>query len=114
MDSSAKQTSVINASLTRRDVLWGASALAATVVLPGCATTPREPVAFDAIPDPSLSAELKPSFAGTMDLPFYETGLTYGEMVRKTFPGLEVEHRHHAGSSSGIVDGAGGLIVASP
>ncbi len=58
-------------------------------------------------------AGLKPSFADTMDLPFHDTGLTYGEMVSLTFPGLEVEHRHHAGSSSGVVDGAGGLIVAS-
>lgn len=59
-------------------------------------------------------AELKPSFADTMDLPFHDSGLTYGEMVAQTFPGLKVEHRHHAGSSSGVVDGAGALIVASP
>ena len=59
-------------------------------------------------------SELAPSFAGTMDMPFYDSGLTYGEMVAQTFPGLTVEHRHHAGSSSGIVDGAGGLIIASP
>ncbi len=61
-----------------------------------------------------ILAQLKPSFAGTMDRPFYDTGMTYREMVARTFPGVEVEHRHHAGNSSGIVDGAGALILASP
>ncbi len=69
---------------------------------------PRPGTTIDAL------GELQPSFADTMELPFHDTGLTYGEMVAQTFPGLEVEHRHHAGSSSGVVDGAGGLIVASP
>ncbi len=58
-------------------------------------------------------AELKPAFIDSMDQPFHDSGVTYGEMVAKVFPGLKVEHRHHAGSSSGVVDGAGGVIVAS-
>lgn len=61
-----------------------------------------------------ILSQLRPSFENTMGLPYHDSGLTYGEMVANTFPGLEVEHRHHAGSSSGIVDGAGGLILASP
>ena len=57
---------------------------------------------------------LKPSFEDSMQLPFHDSGLTYAEMVAQTFPGLKVEHRHHAGSSSGVVDGAGALVLVSP
>ena len=35
-------------------------------------------------------------------------------MVAERWPGLVVDHRHHAGSSSGVVDGAGALVMASP
>ena len=34
-------------------------------------------------------------------------------MGGERWPGLEVDHRHHAGSSSGVVDGAGALVIAS-
>ena len=35
-------------------------------------------------------------------------------MVEKKWPNLKIDHRHHAGSSSGVVDGAGALVLASP
>ncbi len=69
-------------------------------------------------PRPQTTAEhlanLDASFKNFMDLPFFDSGLTFGEMVAKRWPGLEIEHMHHAGSSSGVVDGAGALVLASP
>lgn len=69
-------------------------------------------------PRPSTTAEklatLDPVFAGLMDLPYFDSGLTYREMVKKRWPDLEINHVHHAGNSSGVVDGAGAVIVASP
>ncbi len=59
-------------------------------------------------------AELKPSFAPIADYPLDEAGTTYRNMVLKKYPGLEITHVHHAGNSSGVVDGAGALLLASP
>jgi acetyl-CoA C-acetyltransferase len=59
-------------------------------------------------------AKLEPVFGAFMDLPFFDSGLTYREMVEKKWPNLKIDHRHHAGSSSGVVDGAGALVLASP
>ena len=59
-------------------------------------------------------AELAPVFANFMDLPYFDSGLTYREMVQKRWPGLAINHVHHAGNSSGVVDGAGAVVVASP
>ena len=69
-------------------------------------------------PRPQTTAEslanLQPAFEGLMDLEFFDSGRTYREWVAERWPGLEVDHRHHAGSSSGVVDGAGALVMASP
>ncbi|MCR9278722.1 MAG: acetyl-CoA C-acetyltransferase [Pseudomonadaceae bacterium] len=69
-------------------------------------------------PRPQTTAEhlsnLDPSFKNFMDIPFFDSGLTFGEMIAKRWPGLDIEHMHHAGSSSGVVDGAGALVLASP
>jgi acetyl-CoA C-acetyltransferase len=69
-------------------------------------------------PRPQTTAEqlagLEPVFGRFMDLPFYDSGLTFREMVAKKWPHLDVQHVHHAGSSSGVVDGAGALVLASP
>jgi acetyl-CoA C-acetyltransferase len=53
-------------------------------------------------------AALKPSFA--------EMGEQYGfdAVLRKRYPELEyIEHIHHAGNSSGIVDGAAAVLIGS-
>jgi acetyl-CoA C-acetyltransferase len=53
-------------------------------------------------------AALKPSFA--------EMGEQYGfdAVLRKRYPQLEyIEHIHHAGNSSGIVDGAAAVLIGS-
>ena len=63
---------------------------------------------------PEQLANLSPVFGNFMDLPFFDSGLTFREMVEKKWPNLKIEHVHHAGSSSGVVDGAGAIVLASP
>ena len=69
-------------------------------------------------PRPKTTAELlsglEPVFDKYMDLPFFDSGLTFRDMVAKKWPDLDIKHVHHAGSSSGVVDGAGALVLASP
>lgn len=59
-------------------------------------------------------AALKPSFAAQMDREVDETGLTHRMLVERAFPGLAVDHVHHPGNSSGVVDGAAAVLLASP
>ena len=60
-----------------------------------------------------LSA-LKPSFAAMADFPLDENGTTYGGLIRQVYPDLKFNHVHHAGNSSGVVDGAAAVLLASP
>jgi acetyl-CoA C-acetyltransferase len=57
---------------------------------------------------------LKPSFQAMAGIAINEDGLTLGDLIRKVYPGLEINHVHHAGNSSGVVDGAGAILLASP
>ncbi|MFA7264249.1 MAG: acetyl-CoA C-acetyltransferase [Caulobacter sp.] len=59
-------------------------------------------------------AALKPAFAAMYEYPLDDEGLSYARLVRQTYPDLKVEHIHHAGNSSGVVDGAGAVVLASP
>jgi len=59
-------------------------------------------------------AELKASFAPMADYPLDDSGITYRKMLLQKYPGLEITHMHHAGNSSGVVDGAGAVLLASP
>ena len=59
-------------------------------------------------------AQLKPSFAGLADYALDERGTTFDSLVRMKYPELRIEHVHHAGNSSGVVDGAAALLLASP
>lgn len=59
-------------------------------------------------------ASLKPSFEALADYPLDETGTTFRSLIRQRYPELDIVHVHHAGNSSGVVDGAGALILASP
>jgi acetyl-CoA C-acetyltransferase len=61
----------------------------------------------------SLS-ELKLSFEALADYPLDEAGTTYRGLIKKKYPDLEINHVHHAGNSSGVVDGAGAVLLASP
>ena len=59
-----------------------------------------------------LSA-LKPAFAVMADVALDEQGTTYGGLIRQAYPDLDIEFVHHAGNSSGVVDGAAAILLAS-
>ena len=69
-------------------------------------------------PRPGTTAEslakLAPSFPAIADHPLDESGLTFRQLVAQKYPDLVIEHVHHAGNSSGVVDGAAALLMASP
>lgn len=62
----------------------------------------------------SLSG-LKTVFNMWATIPVDEAGTTYGDLVTKKYPQLKdnMNHVHHAGNSSGVVDGAAALLLAS-
>ena len=66
-------------------------------------------------PRPETTAEglaaLKPSFAGIAD--FDLGGTTFRKQINRRYPDLEIQHFHHAGNSSGVVDGAAALLITS-
>ena len=59
-------------------------------------------------------AQLTPSFAAMADVPLDAEGTTLRSMVLARYPDLEIEFVHHAGNSSGVVDGAAAILLASP
>jgi len=59
-------------------------------------------------------AKLGPSFEAMADVPLDDAGTTLRSMVLARYPGLDIEHVHHAGNSSGVVDGAAAILYASP
>ncbi len=67
-------------------------------------------------PRPETTAEglaaLKPSFAAMAD--FDLGGTTFRKQITRRYPDLEIRHFHHAGNSSGVVDGAAALLIVSP
>jgi acetyl-CoA C-acetyltransferase len=74
-------------------------------------------LAKDEYPRPQTTAQdlaaLKPSFAQIADMPAGRDGITFRQLINQRYPDLKIEHFHHAGNSSGIVDGAGALLLAS-
>jgi acetyl-CoA C-acetyltransferase len=59
-------------------------------------------------------AGLKPAFEAIYDVPLDEEGLSYKKLVEQAYPDVKINHVHHAGNSSGVVDGAGAVVIASP
>jgi acetyl-CoA C-acetyltransferase len=74
-------------------------------------------LAQDEHPRPQTTAAdlagLEPSFAKVADMPLDQNGTTFRKLINRRYPDLRIEHFHHAGSSSGVVDGAAGLLMAS-
>jgi acetyl-CoA C-acetyltransferase len=71
----------------------------------------------DEFPRPQTTAEglasLKPSFAAMADMPYNSKGDTFRKQINRKYPELEIQHFHHAGNSSGVVDGAAAVLLAS-
>ena len=74
-------------------------------------------LAKDEYPRPETTAEglaqLKPAFTGLADWAYDEKGSTFRQQINRRYPDLEIQHVHHAGNSSGVVDGAAALLIAS-
>lgn len=68
-------------------------------------------------PRPQTTAEglaaLEPSFARIADIPLDEQGTTFRKLINQKYPDLKIEHVHHAGNSSGVVDGAAAVLLTS-
>jgi acetyl-CoA C-acetyltransferase len=47
------------------------------------------------------------------EFPQDDKGTTYGGLIRQVNPDLKFNHVHHAGNSSGVVDGAAAVLLAS-
>jgi len=60
-------------------------------------------------------AKLTPSFEEMGRVVFPGFASSFDEMCRQAYPEVdEIDHVHHAGNSSGVVDGASALVLASP
>jgi acetyl-CoA C-acetyltransferase len=59
-------------------------------------------------------AALKPAFPQVADFPLDDKGTTYRKLILEKYPDLQINHIHHAGNSSGVVDGSAALLLASP
>jgi acetyl-CoA C-acetyltransferase len=72
----------------------------------------------DEYPRPQTTREalsgLKPAFEALADAPLDATGVTYRKLINKRYPDLQIKFVHHAGNSSGVVDGSAALLLASP
>lgn len=58
-------------------------------------------------------AELEPAFTKIADVPLDKDGTTFRKLINQKYPDLEIKHFHHAGNSSGVVDGAAAVLVCS-
>ena len=67
-------------------------------------------------PRPSTTAEvlgaLAPSFTSVADYR-HEDFPTFRELINQKYPEVDIQHVHHAGNSSGVVDGAAAVLMAS-
>ena len=57
-------------------------------------------------------AALAPSFPAVADYR-HEDNPTFRELINQAYPDLDIQHVHHAGNSSGVVDGAAAVLMAS-
>ena len=69
-------------------------------------------------PRPQTTAEglaaLNPAFTKLADVPLDEQGTTFRKLILAKYPDLDIKFVHHAGNSSGVVDGSGAVLLASP
>jgi len=74
-------------------------------------------LAKDEHPRPNTTAQdlanLKPSFVQVADMPSRDGSGTFRQLINRRYPDLKIENFHHAGTSSGVVDGAAALLLAS-
>jgi acetyl-CoA C-acetyltransferase len=75
-------------------------------------------LSVDEYPRPQTTAEglagLKASFDGIAEMSVQPDGETFRQSITRKYEGLEFSGIHHAGNSSGVVDGAAAILLASP
>ena len=59
-------------------------------------------------------SSLKPSFEAMADIAVDDTGATFRSLILQKYPDVDIKFVHHAGNSSGVVDGSAALLLASP
>ena len=68
-------------------------------------------------PRPDTTAEtlagMKPAFEMFLDMPSAPDGPTFRGLILQKYPDLDIKGIHHVGISSGVVDGAAALLIAS-
>jgi acetyl-CoA C-acetyltransferase len=74
-------------------------------------------LAHEEYPRPDTTIEalsgLKPAFQMIADMPMDENKTTFRQLINRRYPDLKIEHFHHAGTSSGVVDGGAAILFAS-
>jgi acetyl-CoA C-acetyltransferase len=58
-------------------------------------------------------AALPPSFTAIADYSPVKDGPTFRQLINQKYQGLDIQNVHHAGNSSGVVDGAAAILWAS-
>ena len=68
-------------------------------------------------PRPSTTAEtlagMKPAFEAIADMPSGKDKPTFRQLINQVYPEVDIKPVHHVGTSSGVVDGAAALLLAS-
>lgn len=86
-------------------------------IIPVVDDTGKLVLAKDEHPRPQTTAAdlaaLKPSFVQVADMSPDGSGVTFRNLINQRYPDLKIQHVHHAGNSSGVVDGAAALLLAS-
>ncbi len=71
----------------------------------------------DEFPRPGTTAEslaaLAPSFPAVADYRHTPEAPTFRELINQKYPDVDIQHVHHAGNSSGVVDGSAAILWAS-
>lgn len=58
-------------------------------------------------------ANLSPSFPAIADYRHTDDAKTFRELINQAYPDVDIQHVHHAGNSSGVVDGSAAILWAS-
>jgi len=58
-------------------------------------------------------AQIEPAFTKIADVPLDKNGTTFRGLINQKYPDVDIQNFHHAGNSSGVVDGAAAVLVCS-
>jgi acetyl-CoA C-acetyltransferase len=86
-------------------------------VVPVCDDNGNVLLDHDEYPRPGTTAEIlagmKPAFEALADMPSGKDAATFRQLINKVYPDVDIKPLHHAGTSSGVVDGSAALLLAS-